>query len=60
MTQHAGDWLNIVLGVCAIGYSFMPADRVRNYRRGLALFMRFIGLVLLLVSGSNLWLLWSR
>lgn len=60
MNNHGGDWLNVVLGLCALGYSFMPPGRVRNYRRGLALFMRFIGLVLLLVSGSNLLLSASR
>ena len=49
-----------MLGGCALGYSFMPANHVRNYRRGLALFMRFVGLVLLLISGSNLFLSLSR
>ena len=46
--------MNIVLGLCAIGYSLLPPHRIRNYKRGISLFMRFLGVVLLMVSGTNL------
>ena len=54
MRTHAGDLFNIILGLCAIGYSFMPHERVRNYRRGIALAMRILGLFLISLSGVNL------
>ncbi len=51
---HAGDLFNILLGVCAFGYSFMPQERVRNYRRGVALAMRIVGIILISVSSANI------
>lgn len=42
--------VNLVLGLCAIGYSFVPPQRVRNYRRGIALLLRFCGMALVAIS----------
>ena len=50
----SGAIVNLVLGACAIGYSFMPADRVRGYRRSVALLMRWVGVVLVALAVINL------
>ncbi len=52
--MRLGDLVDLALGLCALVYSFMPADRVPSYRRGVALLMRFVGVVLVLIAGSNL------
>ncbi len=53
LQTHVADLFNIVLGLSAIGYSWMPAERVRNYRRGVALSMRILGIVLVAISTTN-------
>ena len=50
------DCLNLLLGACAVGYSFLPPHRVPRYRRGVALTLRIGGALLLLVSLAGLWL----
>lgn len=52
--DKAGHVLNIVLGLSAIGYSYLPPSRVKHYKRGLSLIMRILGLFLLIISGSVL------
>jgi hypothetical protein len=51
---RADDVLNIILGACAVGYSFLPPHRVPRYRRSVALVLRVGGLILLLVAGASL------
>ena len=51
-----GDLFNIILGLCGIAYSFIPADRVKNYNRTLALIMRLGGILLCFLGITN-WLL---
>ena len=53
---RSGDLFNLVLGLCAVIYSFMPANRVRNYRYGVALLMRFAGLILLSIAAASVML----
>jgi hypothetical protein len=48
--SYGNELFNLVLGLCAFGYSFVPADRVRSYRKGIALAMRGFGLLLILLS----------
>ena len=45
---------NMVLGLCALGYSFVPASRVKNYKRSVALIMRWIGVLLIVLSAVSL------
>ena len=51
---NAGHIVNVVLGMCAIGYSYLPPHRVKNYNRSLSLMMRILGLVLLAISVTSL------
>ncbi len=43
---RTGELFNLVLGACALGYSFMPPERVRSYHRSVALAMRALGIFL--------------
>ena len=52
--DNAGHIVNVVLGMCAIGYSYLPPHRVKNYKRSLSLMMRILGLVLLAISVTSL------
>ena len=54
----AGDLLNLVLGACAVGYSYMPADRVKSHKRGVALAMRAVGVIMLGLAAASLSLRW--
>ena len=51
---QSGEWFNILLGLCAVGYSLIPPHRVRNYRRGLALALRWLGVALLALAAAGL------
>ena len=51
---RADDVLNIILGVCAVAYSFLPPRQLPQYRRGLALVLRIGGMGLVLVAGANM------
>ena len=48
--------INLVLGLCAVAYSFVPPERIRQYRRPVALLMRYTGFVLITLSLTSLWL----
>ena len=50
----AGHILNVMLGLCAIGYSYLPPHRVRNYKHSLSLLMRILGLFLLTITVTSL------
>ena len=54
--QIASDLVNLFLAGCAIGYSFMPPERVRNYNRRLSLVMRAAGGILLAITGASIFL----
>ncbi len=56
VVNRAGYVFNILLGLCAVGYSFVPPERVRSYRRSVAVFMRGVGLVLIVISLTGLFL----
>ncbi len=45
---------NMVLGLCALGYSYVPASRVKSYKRSVALIMRGVGLLLIVLSAASL------
>lgn len=51
-----GDIINLILGTCGIVYSLLPPERVRNYRRNLALLMRGGGICLLIIALTSLFL----
>ena len=51
---RADDVLNIILGTCAVGYSFLPPRRLPRYHRGVALILRAGGLLLLAVAAASL------
>ena len=48
------EWFNLILGACALWYSFMPAAQVRSYRREVALLLRIVGGLLILLAGTSL------
>ena len=49
-----GEIFNLVLGACALWYSFMPPHLVRGYRRSIALLMRFAGALLIFLTGASM------
>ena len=51
---EVGHILNVVLGLCAIGYSYLPPHRVKHYKHSLSLLMRVVGLFLLALSVTSL------
>lgn len=56
--NHAGEAFNLVLGLCAVGYSWLPPHRVKNYRRSFALLLRSMGLLLAGLSTTSVVLQW--
>ncbi len=52
--SHPGDYFNILLGLCALAYSWVPAERIRNYKRSVALSLRIVGALLVVISATNL------
>ena len=51
---NAGHILNVILGLCAIGYSYLPPHRIRHYKRSISLLMRILGFFLLIISVTSL------
>ena len=50
----AGDLVNLLLGTCAVVYSWLPPQRIRAYRRSIALVLRVLGMVLIGLSAANM------
>ena len=56
----SGAVFNLILGVCALAYSFLPPERVRRYRPGLAKLLRILGIVLVTLAVTSLLLRAAR
>ena len=52
--DSAGAILNLILGACALSYSWLPPERVRNYRPELAQLLRWLGAVLIALAAVSL------
>ena len=48
--MKGSEFINLLLGLCAVWYSYVPPERIKNYRRPVALLVRYAGFILTALS----------